>query len=143
MRASSACQAGLLRLGHAECVERTRHKPETNAGGLTMNTRIARLMKLGLVPVLGAVALAASSGLTHAQTPPPGQQPIAPAIVGGGQGAHVQIWTDRSYYEVNDPIEYCVSVPFPGYVRIYDRLPNGQQHLLNSFYEWNSYDCFW
>ena len=59
------------------------------------------------------------------------------------QGSHVQIWTDRSYYEVNDPIEYCVAVPFPGEVRIYDRLPNGQQHVINSFYEWNSYDCFW
>ena len=108
-----------------------------------MNMRLARILQLGLVPVLGAVALAAGSGLTHAQTPPPGQQPIAPAIVAGGQGAHVQIWTDRSYYEVNDSIEYCVSVPFPGFVRIYDRMPNGQTHELNSFYEWNSYDCFW
>ena len=108
-----------------------------------MNLRLTSILKLGLIPVLGTVALAASSGLTHAQTPPPSQQPIAPAIAGGGQGAQAQIWTDQSYYYVGQPIEYCVAVPFPGQVRIYDHLPNGQTHLINNFYEWNNYECFW
>src|SRR5205823_2543097 len=113
-------------------------------GGPIMNTRLSRILKLGLVPVLGAVAVAASTGMTHAQTPPPGQQPsIAPAIVPGGPGAQVQIWTDSDYYYVGQPIEYCVSVPFPGDVRIYDRLPGQPAHLINHFYEWNNYECFW
>src|SRR5207302_10461303 len=117
MRGSRSRQASLLRLRHPEDVESNRPQPDTKEGGLIMNMRIAGLLKLGLVPVLGAVALAASSGLTHAQTPPPSQQPIAPAIAGGGQGAHVQIWTDQNYYQVGQPIEYCVRAPVPGAVR--------------------------
>ena len=111
-----------------------------------MNTRLARILRLATVPAVSAVALAGSLGVSHAQTPPPGAQPIAPAIVtnpGGPGTAPVQIFTDRSFYYVGQPIEYCITVPYPGYVTIYDRQPGQPEKVVNSLYEWNSYDCFW
>src|SRR5947209_3767555 len=120
-------------------------QPARTTQGMFRFERLALGLRLAAIPAIGLVALAALTGLTHAQ-PPPNRQPISPQLAPGGPGAGgpagadtfagVQIWTERTNYNVGDSMEYGNAVPFPGYVSVYDRLPNGSERVLNAFWEY-------
>ena len=110
-----------------------------------MLTGIVRSLRVALVPAVAMAALLASTGVMHAN-PGPNPPAIAPAIAPQGPGAvnqgGVHITTDSSYYYFGQGIQYCVTTPFPGYVRIYDRQGFGPAHLINQSYVYG-YECFY
>ena len=70
---------------------------------------------------------------------------VMAAFIGGrvASAGGLGIWTNSSSYAVGQPVQWCYTVPAPGFVAIDDITPDGRTTRLLSGFDDGTGDCLW
>ena len=70
---------------------------------------------------------------------------VLAAFIGGrvASADSLGIWTNSGAYAVGQPVQFCYTVPAPGFIAIDDMTPDGHTTRLLSGFDDGTGDCLW